>query len=121
MTLKSYLWGVRGATFLALVGWGLVIIYIDPQKTGILGQFLFYLSAFFAASGIFMILLGWLRGKPNEENISQYRGLTLREGVLLSMLAISLLALQGFHALTWWDSLLAVAVVFLIELYFLSK
>ena len=47
--------------------------------------------------------------------------LSFRQGILLALLAVGLLILQSFRMLVWWDALLVVAGVFLIELYFLSK
>ncbi len=48
-------------------------------------------------------------------------GLSFRQGVLLSMLCVGLLILQGLRMLVWWDGLLLVGGVFLIEFYFLSR
>jgi len=47
--------------------------------------------------------------------------LSLRQGMLLSLLACGLLFLQSFRILVWWDGLLLLAGIFLIELYFLNK
>jgi len=58
-----------------------------------------------------------MRGELVGENII----LSLRQGILLALLATSLLVLQGLRMLLWWDGLLTVAGVFLIELYFLSR
>jgi hypothetical protein len=57
-----------------------------------------------------------MRGELVGENII----LSLRQGILLALLATSLLVLQGLRMLLWWDGLLIVAGIFLIELYFLS-
>ncbi|MCX6763190.1 MAG: hypothetical protein NTZ97_00430 [Candidatus Moranbacteria bacterium] len=47
--------------------------------------------------------------------------LSLRQGILLALLAVGLLALQSFRMLVWWDGLFLLAGIFLIELYFLSR
>ncbi|MDO8529549.1 MAG: hypothetical protein Q7S18_02675 [bacterium] len=122
MTLKSYLWGIRFGALLSLAGWALVTYYIDPQKFGILGQFIFYATLFLFLSGIFILMLTWARRKfSREEAAFSKLGMSFREGVLLSFLTIALLILQSFRVLTWWDGLLTVAGVFLAELYFLTK
>jgi hypothetical protein len=122
MTIKSYLWGMRISTFLALGGFVAVVIFIDPQKSGILGQVLFYLSLILALSGILILILMGLHRRPNDEEQSlSYLGSSFRQGILLSLLAAILLALQGFRVLTWWDGLLVAAAIFLIELYFISR
>ncbi len=122
MTLKSYLWLMRVGTLVALGAWVSAVVYIDPQRAGILGQILFYLSLFLAAAGVFTLFFSYIRRKfHSPEEMAKYLGMNLRQAVLLSLLAIILLVLQNFRILTWWDGLLAVAGVFLIELYFLSR
>lgn len=122
MTLKSYLWGMRIIAVFSVAAWGLVIFYIDPQKSGIAGQALFYASLFLALSGIFILFFTWLRRKKeDEETAFVYLGMGFRQGTLLALLVITLLILQSFRVLTWWDGLLAAAAVFLAELYFLSR
>lgn len=122
MTLKSYLWSLRIGTVLSLVAWGLVVFFIDPQKSGIPGRFVFYLCFFLFLSGVFIILLTWLKKKSKKEDVALAEiGISFREGILLALLVITLFVLQSFRVLVWWDGLLAVAGIFLIELYFLTK
>lgn len=122
MTLGLYLWGVRISTLLALAALGAVVMFINPQESGIFGQAVFYLSLLFALSGIFILSLTWLRRiTSGEETPFIYIGMSFRQGILLAVIAVILLALQSFRVLTWWDGLLVVAAVFLAELYFLSR
>lgn len=121
MTLNVYLWGMRISTILALLAWGAVIYYVDPSKTGILGQVLFYGSLFLALSGVFTIFFTWLRRKVNQDESFVYIGMSFRQGLLLSLLVVILLIMQSFGVLVWWDGLLVVAALFLVELYFLSR
>lgn len=96
--------------------------YVDPETTGIMGKILFYLILFFALSGIFNLFLLFLRKRiTNGENAFANIGLSFRQGSLLAILAIGLLILQSFRMLVWWDGLLLLAGVFLVELYFLSR
>lgn len=48
-------------------------------------------------------------------------GIALRQGLLLSLGAIVLLVLQIFRVLIWWDGMLVVGAIFMIELYFLVR
>lgn len=122
MTLKSYLWGMRFSTILALAGWGLVVYFTDPQKSGILGQVLFYLSLFLGLSGLFILMLTKIHRKPEGNEVQfVYLGMSFRQGTLLALLSTILLIFQSLKVLTWWDGLLAVAAIFLVELYFLSR
>ena len=121
MTLRSYLWGIKIGTLLSLTALGFVVYYIDPDKSGIIGWILFFISLFLSLSGIFILSLTWIARKVNKEKMAfSHLGMNFRQGVLLAFLAILLLLLQYFRVLTWWDGLLVAGGVFLIELYFLS-
>ncbi len=121
MTVKSYLWGLKISALISLAGFSLVVFAVDPQKSGIVGQLLFYLSLFFFFSSISILFFTWLRRKPVEEELAlAYLGLSFRQGILLALLVIILLIMQSFRVLTWWDGLLVVVAIFLAELYFLS-
>lgn len=122
MTFRAYIWGIRVMTlfsFLALVA---VIIYVDPQNSAWVGIVLFYLAAFFSISGIFNLLLLFIRQKLlGEELAAESVSLSFRQGIMLTSITIGILILQSFRVLVWWDALLVVAGVFLVELYFLSR
>lgn len=122
MTLKSYIWGMRLFALVSLCGLGFVVFYVDPETAGIFGKIIFYLALFFSLSGIINLFLVFLRRKAagNEAALAAV-GLSFRQAVLLSVLTAGLLFLQSLRALVWWDGLLLVAGVFLVELYFLSR
>jgi hypothetical protein len=99
-----------------------VISYLDPDVSGIPGKILFYSTLGIFLSGLFGLFLLFVRRKTlGEEVVKQNVGLSLRQGILLSILVISLFILQSFRMLLWWDGLLVVAGIFLVELYFLSR
>lgn len=122
MTLRFYIWGISIITlfsFIALLG---VIIYIDPDKSGLAGKAIFYAVLLFFLSGFLNLLLLWLRKKIlGKGSVAINIGLSLRQGFLLAILTLGILIMQGMRVLAWWDGLLLVAGVFLIELYFLSR
>ncbi len=122
MTLRSYLWGIKIIAILSLSAWVFVVFKIDPEKSGLIGQILFFGSLFLAFSAIFTIFLIWIFGKIGREEAEfLHLGMSFRQGMLLAVLAIILLVMQNFRVLTWWDGLLAAVGVFLVELYFLSR
>jgi len=122
MTLRTYVWGICIIvlfSFVALLG---VIIYIDPDKSGLAGKAVFYAVLLFFLSGFLNLFLLWLRKKMlGRESAAINIGLSFRQGFLLALLTLGILILQGMRMLVWWDGLLLVAGIFLIELYFLSK
>jgi len=90
---------MRLGTFLAFIVFLFVVFQVNPMTSGVIGQVSFY--------GV-QQLLGHL-------------GVSFRQGVFLAILAEILLILQSYRILTWWDALLVVVGMFLVELYFLAK
>lgn len=123
MTLKSYLWGIRIGTLLSFAAWIMVILYVDPGKSGMAGQSLFYASTFLFFAGVLILFFTWMRRKigGDDEIAFTYLGTSFRQGILMAFLLIGLLVLQQYRLLVWWDGALTVAGVFLIELYFLTR
>ena len=123
MTLRSYLWGMRTGTIASLAVLMLVVRQIDPGNAGIIGQLLFFLAAFLFLAGLLILLFTWLRRKVggDDELALSYLGVSFRQGILMAFLAILLLIAQRYRILTWWDSMLTVAGMLLVELYFLTR
>lgn len=122
MTLKAYIWGMRFVVFFSLLALAGVIAYVDPENSRFFGKLIFFGVLFFVLAGSFNLFLLFVRRKTlGEETAFSSLGLSFRQSVLLSLMASILLVLQGFRMLVWWDGLLVVAGVFLIELYFLSR
>lgn len=123
MTLKSYLWGIRIGTILSFLAFILVLFNVDPQTAGISGQLIFYVSSFLVLSGVFVLFFSWLRLKWSNENESAsiLLALSFRQGILLAIFCIAILLMQSLRILTWWDGLLVLAGILLVELYFLTR
>lgn len=122
MTLGAYIWGMRIFMLLSLGALGLILYYIDPSNSQVAEKVLFYLVLFFFLSAFFNLVLIFIRRKlMGGEMALSTLGLSFRQGILLSVIVIGVLVLQSYRMLVWWDGLLVIAGVFLIELYFLSK
>jgi hypothetical protein len=122
MTLRAYVWGILIITLFSFVAFLGVLIYVDPEKSGLAGKAVFYAVLLFFLGGIFNLFLLWLRNKMlGKELMAVNISLSFRQGFLLAVLTIGILILQGMRMLVWWDGLLLVVGIFLIELYFLSK
>jgi len=122
MTLKSYIWGMRLLTLFSFTALGLVINYVDPEKSGVVGKVLFYLVLFFFLNGLFNLILLWIRKRAlGKESLSLNISLSFRQSTLLSLFVVGLMILQSMRILIWWDGLLLLAGIFLVELYFLSR
>lgn len=96
---------------------------IDPEKTGAIGQLLFFISAMLFLSGLFILFFTWMKGKTLHEDDVNFAnlGISFRQGILMAFLVVLLLVLQQYRVLTWWDGALTVAGILLVELYFLTR
>ncbi|MBU2524750.1 hypothetical protein KKG71_06180 [Patescibacteria group bacterium] len=108
----------------ACVSWSafcLVLSKLDPPLEGAskLGLVLFFISLFFALVASLSLLVYSVRKyvtlqKENALNIS------IRQGILLSILATSILFFQHLRILNWWSGILLISTIILIEFYFSS-
>ena len=122
MTLKSYLNAMAVATSVAFMGWVLVLLYLDPGSAGYVGIALFYLTLFLGLMGFFtLISFSLKRWISNNEIIFAYIASSFRQGFWLAIIIIGLLVMQGARILNWWDALLFIASISLLELYFISE
>lgn len=120
MIPRGYLWLVRIIGLFALSALVFIVLKIEPEKDTWTKIF-FYLAFFFFLSSLFNLFLLRLRRRAMRgELVGENIVLSLRQGTLLALLATSLFVLQGLRMLLWWDGLLIVAGIFLVELYFLS-
>jgi hypothetical protein len=122
MTLGRYLLGMLFSTITCWAAWVVVLIYIDPQKAGLVGFLAFYISLFFALVGTLASVGFYLRRWfSKNEVVFAHITPSFRQGVLLSLCFVGCLIMQSFKILTWWDGILFVGAVALLEFYFMSK
>lgn len=122
MIHQSYLVAITLASFLGWSSWFVVIYKLSPFSQPQLSLTLFYASLFIALAGTFTLLLYFLRVWANKKEIyNVHFNTSMRQGLLLSAMMIIGLGFQRLRVLTWWDGLLLLAIVLLIEFYFMSK
>lgn len=122
MPLKYYLIFMSIATLLCWTGWGIVVSNINPTEAGGVGFVIFYLSGFLALVGTFSLLGFFLRvWFSHEQVIFRHLGISFRQAVLFALLLIVALILQGERYLTWWNMLMLVAFLTVVEFVFISK
>lgn len=122
MTLQSYLWGLRIGTVISFAAFCAVIFLTDPLDIGNTAFILFYLTFFLAVSGMSVLVLTWLWQRMAKDMLTLGEvGMAVRQGVLIGLLLTTLVGMQQMKLLLWWDALIVLGVVFLIELYFLTR
>ena len=132
MSHKFFLWGMR---FLVVVSFLLMLVtlvflspYSSPEsfrQSVALNVAIFEASLFFALFAGFSLLLFWLRTLKAKDlrrkELDSLTGISVRQGFLLALMVLILLIMQSFQVLVWWDGLLAVGAVIMVELYFLAR
>ncbi|HLN18870.1 MAG TPA: hypothetical protein VK255_01740 [Patescibacteria group bacterium] len=122
MTIRAYIWINRLLSLFSFALFGIIVTYVSPDDYGWQGKVAFYLIFGLFLSSFFGQMLIFLRRRTLETGMEDKNAiLSMRQGLLLALLAVILLVLQSFRVLVWWDGLLVVAGVFLVELYFLSR
>jgi len=103
------------------LGWVLVINFIDPTSAGLIGFIFFYLSLFLALTGTITIIGLLIRMRiTKEEFITKEVEIAFRQGMLFSFLIIGLLFLQSQRLLTWWNIILFILALTILEFFFIS-
>ena len=122
MSLLRYLIVMTLATLLCWAAFGLVIFYINPKNSGLIGFISFYLSLFLAMAGT-ASLVGFLVRAifVKKEALFRYMGVSLRQAILFSVLLIFALLLLGNQLFRWWNVILLILALALLEFFFLTR
>ncbi len=119
---KKYIQPLMIAGAVSWLSWIVVIWKLDPYESTGLALALFFLSMLIALTCSFTLLGFYLRKwvTQNEASIS-YINTSIRQGLLLSLCTLICLAFLLLGVLTWWNGLLVVAIIILLEFYITSK
>lgn len=121
MSLKQLIITVLGATLIVWVSWFFVLFEVDPTASGKTGVIFFYLSLFLAVWGTLFILFSLFKKRFNknelEHNIVK---VSFRQSIFFALTVVGVLFLQSRNFLTWWNLILLILGVSLLEYLFLS-
>lgn len=116
MSLSVYLWGIRLFTLLAFSAWVGIVFAIDPEHSGVAGAGLFFVSLFVTLLGFMTLFVTWVYRKGlGEVGATHHLGGAFRQAFLLASYAVGVVFFQYERILTWWDSLLFLAAILMIE------
>ena len=119
MSLSAYFWGIRIFTVLSLCALLGIIFAVDPEEAGVVGIALFFISLFVVCLGCLTLFVTGLYCKTfGETSAAHHLGGAFRQAFLLSLYVIGNFFFQFLGILTWWDSLLLLAGILLIEFSF---
>jgi hypothetical protein len=121
MTLRKYLIFLTACTALCWLTFGLAVNYTNPNTAGWLGFSFFYLSLFVSIVGTFSLVGFVFRMVFNkDEKIYKKIDISSRQSIILGLLFIIALVLQSQRFLTWWNFVILLVIVSLIEIFLIS-
>ncbi|MBT3865172.1 hypothetical protein HOE67_04905 [Candidatus Peregrinibacteria bacterium] len=122
MTHKRYLTVIGAAGLFAWIAFVTVIFKFNPYESASLALAFFYVSLFIALSCTFTVLGYFFRlWLYRNEVFYMHINISLRQGILLSVIAVSCLILLMLNVLNWWSGMLLVIAATLLEFYFTSQ
>ncbi len=112
-------------SFAGVVSWlafAMVVFKLNPTESTSLALILFFVSLFFALTATFTVVGYFFRLWLNRNEIFyNHLNISLRQGILLSIIALGCLGLQMLKILNWWLGALLIAAVTLVEFYIASN
>ena len=122
MNLSVLLAGLVLATLLAGACLAAILIYFDPIVSGSLIFVLFYLSLLITSTGIFTLIGLFIRRISQKRKFPllpsraiRQLEISFRQGLLLTIILLTVLILQSQRILVWWHLIILVGLVGLAE------
>lgn len=122
MLHRQYILGLLAATVLSWISLAVVLFKLSPFSQPVFSLTAFYLSFGLALSGFFTLIFYGLRRWANRSEIHNVHfSSSLRQGTLVALMLVIGLGFQRLRILTWWDGLLILAIVLMIEFWFMGR
>jgi hypothetical protein len=122
MTHKNYIITVLISGILAWIALVTVIFKFNPYDSTALALAFFYLSLLIALSCTFTLLGYFFRlWLYKNEIFYLHINVSLRQGILLGLIAVCCLVLLMLDVLTWWSGGLLITAAVMLEFYFASR
>lgn len=126
MTLTKFLISVGIVTLCSWLAWVTVLLYIDPELSGMVGIGVFYASLFFALLGTFTLLGLSIRIllKRLHRGIViafQFVSPSIRQAIWFSVAVVVCLLLSAAKLFNWWSVGLLMISLIVLEAFYLTK
>jgi len=121
MTTKQFVLLLGIITLICLGAFVMVLFFINPETTGIIGFSLFYLSLFFGITGI-MSLIGFLMRSvfTHRFEVFEQAQISFRQGLFFGIILAGSMFMQANRLLTWLNALFLVMLLTIIEFLIIS-
>ncbi len=118
MTLRAYLVGFTASSILS---WTVVVVTLlgtNPERGGQAAILALFISLAVALTSS-LTLIGYAVRVYRSGNQDKYVAArtSFRQALLVGIAVVAVLALQAVRLLAWWDIVLLVAILWLVELY----
>lgn len=121
MTYKQYLTVMIFGNLVSWFAFGFVLFRINPYTSGHMGHIFFYISLYLAICGTLAVLGFIVRiYLTRDKVISRQAGVAFRQAVLFASLPVGGLILQSRNLFTWWNTIVFIGALTVIELFFIS-
>lgn len=108
-------------TVVCWAAWAMIINITNPAEAGFWGFFFFYASLFLALAGTLSVIGFFIRKLVLKEELAfRHVAVSFRQAVLFAILVVGSLILQSKGLLTWWNILLFILVLTILEFFFIS-
>lgn len=122
MTLKKYLLLMFLATLICWLSFGVVVYFVDPTLTNWFGFLIFYLSLFLSLVGSLSLLGFIVRFIVNKNEFAFKQVITaFRQSILFAFLVSAALFLQSYRLVSWWNFLILIILLTVIEFLFIAR
>jgi len=100
--------------------WVLVIFFVNPERTGLLGLILFYASLFLAILGTGSLLGFTVGSRFKKRPIFVEVSISFRRAFFLSIFITAFLLLKDLNLLYWLNILFIALFLIVLEIFFIS-
>lgn len=122
MSLKRYLITMAMGTAIAAVSWVMVVLFLDPGSTGLIGLLLFFSSFWLTVFGVASIagfVVRWIFQR--REASFRLVAVSFRQAILVAVLLTGSLFLQSQQLFNWWTVLSLIVFLSLVESFFVAR
>ncbi|MFA5995291.1 MAG: hypothetical protein WCW27_00440 [Patescibacteria group bacterium] len=126
MTLKRFVYVITGTTLLSLVAWIVVLFFVDPDISGVVGLIVFYAALLIVLIGLFTLIglgvrMAWFTIRKQPPIAFKYIARTIRQSIWFSLAIVSSLILSAERLFNWWSSSALLIALLVIEGFFLTR
>jgi len=121
MTLKQYIIVMLVATLICWAAFIMVIFSFDPGEIGVAQFILFYVCLLFALTGTISLIGLLIRSFVHKKAlIVRQVAISFRQAISFAILIVALLYLQSHRLLTWWNLVILLAALTMLEFFLIS-